>query len=150
MTGIRIVVIDDEPDTLDLLKMYLEMMGYDVRTGLTGALGLKAIAAHSPQIVILDLMLPDMDGYEICETLRKQPETADLPVIMLSARTAREDVKRGYAAGATLYLKKPVDLHRLNMEAKRIVEVGRHVPPPPDDQEKHAAEPPRKVEPAAD
>ncbi len=150
MTGIRVVVIDDEPDTVELLTMYFEMTGFNVKSGLTGGDGLKAIEAHKPQVVILDLMLPDMDGYEVCESLRRRPETADLPVIILSARTAKEDVKRGYTAGATLYLKKPVDLLRLGAEARRIVEIGKHVPPPPDDQEKHAVEPARKVETAAD
>lgn len=140
MSKVRIVVVDDEPETVSLIKMYMEMMGFDVATGLTGAEGIKAVETHQPQVLVLDLMLPDTDGYTICETLRAKPETADLPIVILSARTAREDVKRGYTVGASLYLKKPVDLHRLNTEVRRLADLGKHIAPPESEQEEHAKE----------
>jgi DNA-binding response OmpR family regulator len=125
----RLVVIDDEPGTVDLLKMYFEMFNFDVRTALTGTGGLKAISEHAPTAVILDLMLPDMDGLEVCRQVRTAEATASLPVIMLSARTSRDDVQEGYTAGATAYFKKPVDLNKLLSETRRIVAAGGHIAP---------------------
>ena len=139
MSKTRVVLIDDETGTANLIKMYLEMMGFDVAVGLNGAEGLEAIREHQPQVLVLDLMLPDMDGYDICARLRQQPATAELPILILSARTNKEDVKRGYAVGASLYLKKPVDLHRLVNEIRKAAERGRHSPPTEDEQEAHAA-----------
>jgi DNA-binding response OmpR family regulator len=80
-------------------------------------------------------MLPDIEGPEVCRKLRSQTQTASLPVIILSARTSKEDVRNGYEAGATLYLKKPVDLERLLTDVRRVIEIGHHVAPsinPPD------------------
>jgi DNA-binding response OmpR family regulator len=125
----RLVVIDDEPGTVDLLKMYFEMFNFDVATALTGTGGLKAIMETAPTAVILDLMLPDMDGLEVCRQVRSMQATALLPVIMLSARTSRDDVQEGYDAGATAYFKKPVDLNKLLSETRRILAAGGHTAP---------------------
>jgi DNA-binding response OmpR family regulator len=125
----RLVVIDDEPGTVDLLKMYFEMFNFDVATALTGTGGLRAISEHAPTAVILDLMLPDMDGLEVCRQVRAADATASLAVIMLSARTSRDDVQEGYDAGATAYFKKPVDLNKLLSETRRILASGGHIAP---------------------
>ena len=125
----RLVVIDDEPGTVELLKMYFEMFNFEVSTALTGTGGLRAINEHAPTAVILDLMLPDMDGLEVCRQVRSTDATASLPVIMLSARTSRDDVQEGYDAGATAYFKKPVDLNKLLSETRRILATGGHIAP---------------------
>jgi DNA-binding response OmpR family regulator len=125
----RLVVIDDEPGTVDLLKMYFEMFNFDVSTALTGTGGLRAIFDHAPTAVILDVMLPDMDGLEVCRQVRSAEGTTSLPVIMLSARTSRDDIQEGYDAGATAYFKKPVDLNKLLSETRRIIAAGGHMAP---------------------
>jgi DNA-binding response OmpR family regulator len=136
-----VVIIEDEPATLQVLEIFLRMQGFQPVPALTGAAGLKAIAERKPGAVILDLMLPDIDGYEISRQLRADKETATLPIIMLSARVHRDDVKRGYAAGATRYLKKPVDLDMLVAEVRRVVDLARHEAPAPDIQDKDATSP---------
>jgi len=136
-----VVIIDDEPATVQVLDLFLKIKGFKPIPALTGAAGLKAIAEQSPSAVILDLMLPDIDGYEICRQLRADKKTATLPIIMLSARVHRDDVKRGYAAGATRYLKKPVDLDTLAAEVRRVVELAQHEAPPPGIQDKDATGP---------
>ncbi len=134
----RVVIIDDEPETVELLVAYFKLIKLEAYGAFTGKTGLKAIAEHHPNVVVLDLMLPDMDGFVICEELRKDPATAKLPVVILSARTSREDVRRGYAAGATRYLKKPVDLDRLATEVKRVAASGEHKPPTEEQQQADA------------
>ena len=130
----RLLVIDDEPDTLDILRPFLSMFGFEVFTALTGKQGKQAIVMHNPDVVVLDLMLPDMDGLELCRQVRQNPATVRLPVIILSARTGKEEVRQGYEAGATLYLKKPVDMDQLVAECKRVIALGKHVTRPLDAQ----------------
>jgi DNA-binding response OmpR family regulator len=134
----RILVVDDEPGTVDMLKLYFEMMHFEVTAALTGNDALIALADKPYDVMILDMMLPDIDGTEVCRKLRSQPQTATLPVIILSARTSKEDVRKGYEAGATLYLKKPVDLERLLTDTRQAIQVGHHVAPtlmPPDEDD---------------
>lgn len=138
MTATRVLIIDDEPETVSMLKAFLDLFGFEVRTALTGTSGLKAVAEFSPHALILDLMLPDTDGYEVCRLLRDYPGTQTLPIIILSARTSHEDVKRGYAVGATRYLKKPVNLDVLLEEVRAVVAAVKHAPPSEEQQEKDA------------
>jgi DNA-binding response OmpR family regulator len=138
MAPIRVFIIDDEPETVTMFKAFLKLFDIEAEGAYTGVGGLAAIAANRPDVLILDLMLPDADGYEICKQLRSQPETATLPIIIVSARTAREDVRRGYAVGATRYLKKPVDLDKLLAEVQAAARAGRHEPPPEAVQEADA------------
>ncbi len=142
MTGgtTRILIVDDERETVNLLSAFFKLFGFETMGAMNGSAGLAAIAEHHPQIVILDLMLPDMDGYEICRQVRDQPETKDLPVIILSSRTAREDVKRAYAVGATRYFKKPVNLDLLLAEVRQLATTAVHTPPPQEVQEADAAD----------
>jgi len=138
MAPIKVFIIDDEPETVTMFKAFLKLYDIEAEGAYTGAAGLAAVAKERPDVLILDLMLPDADGYEICKELRTQPETALLPIIIVSARTAREDVRRGYAVGATRYLKKPVNLDRLLAEVQAAAQAGRHEPPPEAVQEADA------------
>jgi len=99
----RILVVEDDPRTLASIALYLRHDGYDVATAADGASGLAAIGRAMPDLLVLDLMLPRMDGLEICQTVR----SSGLPVIMLSARSTEEDKLRGLAAGADDYVTKP-------------------------------------------
>jgi DNA-binding response OmpR family regulator len=121
-----IVIIDDETATVRLLEKYLEMKGFEALVASQAKTGLELIITHIPDAALIDLMLPDMSGFEICERVRATPETADVPVLMLTARTTASDVARGYEAGATRYLKKPLNLSALVDELREIVALGGH------------------------
>ena len=129
MAKTQVVLIDDEVQTINMLKAFLELFNYEVTGCRTGMKGIKAVSDTNPAAVILDLMLPDVDGLEVCKTLRTSQPTRDLPILILSARSSKEEVKRGYAAGATRYLKKPLDLDQLAKELADVIELGAHKPP---------------------
>jgi DNA-binding response OmpR family regulator len=117
----KLVVVDDEPETVNIFMQFLTLFGYEVIGALTGGEGIAAVRSHKPDALILDLMLPDTDGYDICRELRNAPDTKDLPIIIVSARTSPAEVEKGYKMGATAYLKKPVKLSGLLAEVRRTV-----------------------------
>ncbi|WP_119068901.1 response regulator transcription factor [Aggregatilinea lenta] len=108
MTGRLIAVIDDEPAMVDMLTTFLRLKGYDVRGAYTGLDGLSLVQTERPAALLLDLMLPDIDGFEVCRRLRAQPEFAALPVIMISAHNDPANSAQAREAGANLYMPKPV------------------------------------------
>lgn len=99
-----VLVVDDEPGIVELAGAYLRAGGFEVRTASTGAGALTAVAADPPDLVVLDLMLPDVDGERVCSTIRSR---SSLPVIMLTARSSEDERLRGLDAGADDYLVKP-------------------------------------------
>src|SRR5690606_19123033 len=105
-----ILIIDDEQRIIDLARMYLEQDGYTVKSATDGTLGYKHIIEHGPGLVVLDLMLPSMDGLEICRKVRSQ---SDVPIIMLTARSAGNDKIVGLELGADDYLTKPFNPREL-------------------------------------
>jgi DNA-binding response OmpR family regulator len=105
----KILVVDDEPNVLRLIGYALQIEGYEIVTAETGVEALKKVETEGPDLVILDIMLPDLSGIEVCQQLRSKPETIDLPIIMLSARTQVPDRIKGLEAGADEYVTKPVD-----------------------------------------
>ena len=102
-----ILVVEDDADILRQIAFNLERRGYRVSTATNGDEALRVMLQVRPQLLITDIMMPGMDGYELVETLRRDIELSDLPVIMLTARSEDVDVTRGYAAGTDLYLTKP-------------------------------------------
>jgi DNA-binding response OmpR family regulator len=121
---IRVLIIDDEPETVNLIKSYLEMFDMEVIAAHTGMEGMMMLPREKPTVLVLDLMLPDADGYQLCRLIRHQTATKDLPIIVLSARSTQLDEDRGYGMGASLYLRKPVDLTKLVEEIKRVARTG--------------------------
>jgi len=109
----RILVVEDEAEIAGLLKARLEANGYEVRVEEQGRDALEAAQALRPDLVVLDLMLPDMDGYAVGERLRAQYSSRALPILMLTARDQPLDKLRGYGAGADAYLTKPFDAREL-------------------------------------
>ena len=103
----KILAVDDEPHIRRLVQVNLERHGYEVVTASDGKDALEKVASEKPDLVVLDVMMPYMDGFEVLQTLRKNPETRDLPVIMLTAKAQDADVFRGWQSGADLYLTKP-------------------------------------------
>jgi len=117
----KILIIDDEPFTVEMLQTFLQINSYETVGAFNGQDGIVLCQVESPDIVILDLMLPDLEGYDVCRQLRKFPPTAHLPVLILSARTAQVDKDNALAAGANGYLTKPVRFPDLLEELKRLL-----------------------------
>lgn len=103
----QVHIIEDEEDIANLLKFNLTLAGYQVGTSSTGENGLESIRRQPPDLVLLDLMLPTLDGLSICRRLKSLPKTQDIPIIMISAKGEEEDIVRGLEAGATDYITKP-------------------------------------------
>jgi two-component system KDP operon response regulator KdpE len=106
LPGSKILLIDDDPDILELLEMIFSRTGAQLATALTSAVGLREFYAFRPDLVLLDLMMPDMSGWEVCTRLR---ELSDVPIIMLTALDQPESVTRGLESGADDYVTKPFD-----------------------------------------
>lgn len=119
----KILVVDDEPFMIDVLQKFLTINNFESVGALNGEEALVLVKVEQPDAVILDLMLPDIEGYDVCARIRSYPETAHLPVIILSARTEEASVQRAMAAGATAYLTKPVKFPVLMAEIKRALSV---------------------------
>ena len=103
----KILVIEDDPATLRLMDYSLRHEGYQVISASNGLEGLRKAIGESPDLVILDVMLPGMDGFEICHRLRSEPATAQLPILMFSAKAQEIDKDTGIKVGADEYLTKP-------------------------------------------
>lgn len=108
-----ILIVDDEPMTRNLLRLMLERVGFDISEAGDGQEALDMVAEKQPDLLILDVMMPHVDGITVCERLRAQAETAVLPIILLSARTSTEAVRMGLDAGANRYIGKPVSREAL-------------------------------------
>ena len=117
----HILVIDDEPDIRELVRFGLSQEGFSVETAGTASEGLECVASRIPDLVVLDLMLPDMSGTEICRTLRSQSETAELPVVMLTARGEEVDRVVGFELGADDYVTKPFSVRELVLRVRAIL-----------------------------
>lgn len=117
--GKRILVIDDEPDLLDLVKNWLESKGYDVIAANNGLEGLKKAEDEKPSVVILDVKMPGMDGFEVLNKLRADPKTQYMPVIMLTQKRETESVFKAADIGTTDYIMKPFSLQELLKMVKR-------------------------------
>ena len=108
-----VVVADDERDIADLLTLNLVMEGYQVETVYDGQAALDAVRSLDPDFVLLDVMMPKMDGLDVLRALKADEATCDIPVIMLTAKAGDDDVWAGWQAGASYYLTKPFDLDDL-------------------------------------
>jgi two-component system, OmpR family, alkaline phosphatase synthesis response regulator PhoP len=118
--GKKILIVEDEKDILDLLRIYLEKEGYRTFTAMTGLEGLKMVKSERPDLVVLDLMLSEMDGLEVCKRLRSDPQTALLPVIMLTAKAEESDMVIGLELGADDYVTKPFSPKALAARVKAL------------------------------
>jgi DNA-binding response OmpR family regulator len=106
----RVLVVDDESDFIQLLKYNLENQGFDILTASDGVQALNAARRELPDVVLIDLMLPDIDGFSVCEILRSQPSTSKVPIIVVSALDGEYVRSRGIQAGVACCFKKPVDM----------------------------------------
>lgn len=118
----KILVVDDEPDAVELISFNLKGAGFEVITAGDGAAALKAARLYAPSLILLDLMLPEVDGLEVCKLLRRDPATTGIPVIMLTAKAAEIDRVLGLELGADDYVTKPFSPRELVLRVKKLLE----------------------------
>ncbi|HWS53985.1 MAG TPA: diguanylate cyclase [Pyrinomonadaceae bacterium] len=124
----NVLVVDDEPDKRQLLAFALEMEGYEVRTAEDGVEGLAEVAASQPDLIVTDVMMPRMDGYEMIRRVRSDPRTRFIPVVIQSAaRVNGQDVRLGSEVGAMGYLTDPTDLDLLRARVRTLLEFKRYL-----------------------
>jgi DNA-binding response OmpR family regulator len=126
----RVLVVEDDPDIAQLVALYLGKAGFGVDVLSSGREALASIAARRPDLLILDLMLPQVDGLEICRTVRAAPATADLPIIMLTARAEESDRIVGLELGADDYLPKPFSPNELVARVRALLRRAHRAAPP--------------------
>jgi len=118
-----VLVVDDQPANVRLLQQVLTLTGYDVTTASSGAEALAKVPAENPDIVLLDVMMPLMDGYEVCRTLRAGTATALLPIVMVTALDPQEERLKGIEAGADDFLQKPINQPELLARVKSLLRI---------------------------
>lgn len=116
-----ILVVDDEPMARTLLRLMLVRAGFEVVEAEDGFDALEKLQQNRPDVMILDVMMPGIDGFAVCETVREDRAMTDLPIIMLSAKTDMESVKKGLGVGADKYLTKPISPEELTRQVRDIL-----------------------------
>lgn len=117
----RLLIVDDDVDTLRLVGLMLERQGYEIIAASNGEQALRVAKSEIPDLIILDVMMPDMDGYEVARQLRADPSTADIPIIMFTAKSQTEDRVTGIESGADVYLTKPTQPRELFAHIKAML-----------------------------
>ena len=117
----KILIIDDDLDTLRLVGLMLQRQGYQITAATNGQQGLEKAFEDKPNLILLDVMMPDMDGYEVARRLRASPETVDVPIMMFTAKTQLDDKVTGFEVGADDYLTKPTHPSELQSHVKALL-----------------------------
>ena len=105
----KIVIADDQPDLLTILVARFKAAGYQVFEARNGAEALAAVRQHKPDVAVLDVMMPELNGFQVCRTMKEDPELAEVPTVLLTAKDSEADKFWGGEVGAALYLTKPID-----------------------------------------
>src|SRR6266446_2390141 len=121
----KILVVDDEPDAVELIDFNLKAASYEVVTAADGNEALKKARSSLPDLIVLDLMLPEVDGLEVCKILRRDPSTAAIPIVMVTAKADEIDRILGLELGADDYITKPFSPREMILRIKKILERGR-------------------------
>jgi len=116
-----ILLVDDEPNIVMSLEFLMRKNGYQVGIARNGTEALAALAETPYDLVLLDVMMPDVDGYQVCRQLRQRPDRATTKVIFLSAKSQPADVQKGYDAGADLYIPKPFSTRQLMQKVRELL-----------------------------
>jgi len=123
----RVLIVEDEESLLKLETILLTIKGYEVSGATTGAQALEKLSVEKIDLVLLDIMLPDMDGYEICRTIKAHPPYAGIPVVMLTARKSVEDKEMGATCGADDYLTKPFKSAEIIGVVDKLINGGKRI-----------------------
>lgn len=120
----KILLVEDDAELVELLGYNLKREGFSVGTAMDGIEALKKARSLRPDLILLDVLLPEMDGMAVCETLRRNPDTASVPIIMVSALTSQLTRFAGLEAGAVEFVTKPFRMSDLISSVKRVLEAG--------------------------
>jgi DNA-binding response OmpR family regulator len=118
--SIKILIIDDDIESTKLLELVMQSFGFDVVTSITGMDGLKKASTEQPNIIILDVRIPDLNGWQICKRLKKNPLTETIPIIFYTAYSQINDVEKSERLGAELFLNKPLDPEILVQKIRKL------------------------------
>src|SRR5512142_2140559 len=118
----RLLVVEDDIDIGNMLKIYFGGMEYDVDVAVRGSDALEKTKHQMPHLIVLDIMLPDIDGYEVCRNLRQNMRTSHIPVIFLTQKDERSDKLAGLELGADDYITKPFDIEELKLRVQRAIQ----------------------------
>lgn len=121
----RILVVDDAPENIQAISTILRAQGYQVLVATDGKRALDVLAKTRPDLLLLDVIMPGMDGYEVCGVMKSTPALAEIPVIFLTGKSETEDVVRGFEVGAVDYVAKPFNAHELLARVRTHLEIGR-------------------------
>jgi len=121
----RVLVVEDDPDLVELLRFNLGSAGFSISTASNGAEALKMARSNSPDLILLDLMLPELDGFAVCEILRRDPATAEVPIIMLTALSSELARFTGLECGANDYITKPFSPKKLVSRVSEMLSAGK-------------------------
>jgi two-component system, OmpR family, response regulator RpaA len=124
----KIVAIDDDPSIVELIRVNLEMQGHTVLTAPDGIQGLALIKQEKPNLVVTDLMMPEVDGYTVCQRVRKDGELEGIPIVMLTALGELDDKVKGFDAGADDYLTKPFEIPELLVRVRALLRRSTVIP----------------------
>ncbi len=124
MAETTILIVDDDPDSLDIVRTFLESKGYVVTTANNGKEGLARLEEVHPALVLLDVMMPGMDGWEVARVIKNHPDFGNTRVVMLTARSGFSDKQEGLRAGADDYIVKPIRLDELASRVEKNLEAG--------------------------
>ena len=125
----RVLIVDDDEFIGQLIQLKVTQLGYEVVRARDGEEGLRAAEAARPDVILLDLMMPRMNGLEMCRKLRAEEWGKEIPVVMLTARAQDRDIERGFAVGATDYLVKPFSPRELQARLRAMMERTAHLAP---------------------
>ena len=117
----KIIIVEDQPDIADLLEEMLRLDQYQVIKIHSGTGALSMISAENPDVVLLDIMMPDVSGLEVLRFMHREPGLQQIPVVIVSAKTLPEDIRTGFEEGATAYLTKPVDMDKLRETVAGVI-----------------------------
>ena len=117
----KVTIVDDDRDTREMLTLALELEGFELSQAANGLRLISAMHVDRPDVILLDVMMSWIDGFELCRAIKKNPTFGDVPVIFISARKSAEDERAGLAAGAVAYFPKPLDMDRLVARIREIL-----------------------------
>ena len=117
----KILIVDDDPETVKFISIFLRRQGYEPVEAHDGIEALRIADQQAPDLIVLDVMMPGLDGYEVARNLRRKPETALIPILMFTAKTQTEDRLAGYEAGVDIYLTKPIHPVELQANIKALL-----------------------------
>lgn len=119
----KILIVDDNADNLEILKDKLESMNYEVLTASSGEEAISRVESGRPDLILLDIMMPGMDGYEVCRILKGQPSTRFIPIAMVTAKAGSDEIIKGLDSGADDYITKPIDIPELMARVKSLLRI---------------------------